>query len=73
MATVQITSIIIEYIKEKNKHIKKFEIIPKLHSVWNVEQYVTYKNVCNGEPLVELSNDKNEWLRLPINLCDIIQ
>ena len=68
---VKITPIILEYIKEKNKHINHFEIIPQLHSVWNVERYVNYKNVCNGKPLVELINDKQEWLRLPIEICVI--
>ena len=65
---VKITQDIISYTEDANKHIRRFETIPELNSIWNVDRITSYPNVCNGEKLLELSNNKGEWLRLPLKL-----
>lgn len=60
--TIKINEDILNYI---NNHKPSFEFIPKLGSLWKVEKEVSYLNVYGGYPVVELSNSKGEWLRLP--------
>jgi hypothetical protein len=68
---IKISEKILSYIKAKNKHITHFETIPKLNSKWCVDKITAYPNVCNGEKIAELINDKKEWLRLPLSLLDL--
>lgn len=68
---VKITENILAYIIHANRHIDRFEMIPKLNSEWKVDKITSYPNVCNGEKVIELSNEKGEWLRLPLNIVDI--
>lgn len=70
---VKITEKILTYIRFANRHIDHFEIIPKLNSEWKVDKITSYPNVCNGEQVIELSNEKGEWLRLPLNIVDLCQ
>lgn len=65
MKTVRLSKEAIEYI---NKNKERFDITPKLHSMWTVRNICSYPNVCNGEMVVELVNFKGEWLRLPLSL-----
>lgn len=69
---IKISEKILSYIKEKNKHITHFETIPELNSEWYIDKITTYTNVCNGEKIAELVNDKKEWLRLPLSLLDLM-
>lgn len=62
MNTIKINEDILDYI---NNHKPPFEVIPKLGSLWKVEQEDSYPNVNGGYPVIELSNSKGEWLRLP--------
>lgn len=64
--TVTITDKIIDYIVKRVP--QTFDIIPKEGSIWKVDCIVTYPNVNNGFPVVELSNERGEWLRLPKSL-----
>lgn len=65
MKTVRLSEEAIEYI---NKNKERFDITPKLYSLWTVRNICSYPNVCNGEMVVELINFKGEWLRLPLRL-----
>ena len=65
MKTVRLSEEAIEYI---NKNKERFDITPKLNSLWTVRNICSYPNVCNGEMVVELTNFKGEWLRLPLRL-----
>ena len=65
MKTVKLSEEAIEYI---NKNKERFDITPKLNSLWTVRNICSYPNVCNGEMVVELINFKGEWLRLPLRL-----
>lgn len=65
MKTVKLSEEAIEYI---NKNKERFDITPKLYSTWVVRNMCSYPNVCNGEMVVELTNFKGEWLRLPLRL-----
>jgi hypothetical protein len=65
MRTVTLTKEAVDYI---NKNKERFDITPRLHSVWNIKDICSYPNVCNGEMVVELTNFKGEWLRLPLSL-----
>ena len=65
---VKITQDVLSYIEDNNKHVKFFEVIPQLNSIWNVDRIISYPNVCNGEDVIELSNNKGGWLRLPLKL-----
>lgn len=62
MNTIKINECILNYI---NNHKPPFEFIPKLGSLWKIEQEISYPNVNGGYPVIELSNSKGEWLRLP--------
>ena len=64
--SVVIDSKIIDYIAKK--YPQTFEIIPKEGSIWKIDNIVSYPNVNNGFPVVELSNDSGDWLRLPKSL-----
>lgn len=64
--TVTINSKIVDYIVKRVP--QTFDIIPKEGSIWKVDCIVSYPNVNNGFPVVELSNSKGEWLRLPKSL-----
>lgn len=64
--TIVINSDIINYITKR--YPQTFDIIPKIGSVWKIDSIVSYPNVNNGFPVVELSNDKGDWLRLPKSL-----
>lgn len=65
MKTVRLSEEAIEYI---NKNKERFDITPKLNSLWTIRNICSYPNVCNGEMVVELINFKGEWLRLPLRL-----
>ena len=65
---IRITERILSYIEKHNKHVTHFEIIPKINSIWSVKRIISYPNVCRNQPLIELFNEKGEWLRLPLNL-----
>jgi hypothetical protein len=67
---VKITEKILTYIIHANRHIDLFEMIPKLNSEWKVDKITSYPNVCNGEKVIELSNEKGEWLRLPLHIVE---
>lgn len=62
MITIKINKDILNYI---NKHKPPFEFIPKLETLWKIEREASYPNVNGGYPVIELSNSKGEWLRLP--------
>ena len=64
--TVTIDSKIIDYIVKKIPNT--FDIIPKEGSIWKVDSIVSYPNVNNGFPVVELSDNNGNWLRLPKSL-----
>ena len=64
--TVTIDSKIIDYIVKRIPNT--FDIIPKEGSIWKVDSIVSYPNVNNGFPVVELSDDNGNWLRLPKSL-----
>lgn len=65
---VKINQDVLSYIEYANKHIRRFGTIPELNSIWNIEEITSYPNVCNGEDIIELSNNKGGWLRLPLKL-----
>ena len=65
MKTVKLSEEAIEYI---NKNKERFDITPKLYSTWVVRNMCSYPNVYNGKMVVELTNFKGEWLRLPLCL-----
>lgn len=64
--TIVIDSKIIDYITKRIP--QTFDIIPKEGSIWRVDGIVSYPKVNGGFPVVELSNNKGEWLRLPKSL-----
>lgn len=68
---VKITQNIISYIEDVNKHVKRFEVIPQIDSIWNIDEITSYPNVCHGEDVIELSNNKGGWMRLPLNLFNL--
>ena len=47
-----------------------FDYVPDLNSVWEVVDIKIYKNVNNGEPVLELEDGDGNWLRLPKDLFD---
>lgn len=68
---IKITQDIISYIEDANKHVRRFETIPQINSIWSIDKITSYPNVCCGEDLIELSNNKSEWMRLPLNLFNL--
>lgn len=64
--TITIDSKIIDYIVKRIPNT--FDIIPKEGSIWKVDSIVSYPNVNNGYPVVELSDNNGNWLRLPKSL-----
>ena len=66
LQTVIIDSKIIDYITKRVP--QTFDIIPEEGSLWKIDSIVSYPNVNNGFPVVELSNGRGEWLRLPKSL-----
>ena len=62
MNTIKINEGILNYI---NNHKPPFEFTPKLGSLWKINREISYPNVNGGYPVIELSNSKGEWLRLP--------
>ena len=61
-----IDSKIIDYIMKKIPNT--FDIIPEEGSIWKIDSIVSYPNVNNGYPVVELSDNNGNWLRLPKSL-----
>lgn len=64
--SIVIDSKIIDYITKRFP--QTFDVIPKEGSIWKIDNIVSYPNVNGGFPVVELSNSKGEWLRLPKSL-----
>ena len=69
MSSIRINSKILNYI---NNYIPRtFDIIPKEGSEWKIDRITSYPNVNGGFPVVELSNESGDWLRLPKSLIDL--
>ena len=67
---IRITQKVIDYINENKGN---FEIdLPVLGDLWKVDKEVTYPNVCDGKPVVEVSRE-DEWMRLPKEIVKIEQ
>lgn len=69
MSSIKINSRILNYIK--NHKPRTFDIIPEEDSEWKIDRITSYPNVNGGFPVVELSNENGDWLRLPKNLIDL--
>ena len=66
-----ITQKIVDYIEE---HKVFFEnTIPTIGKKWFIEREHTYPNVNGGNSVVEVINDKGEWMRLPKNIVEIFE
>lgn len=63
---VIITQNILNYIKSKFT----FDLIPEEGSIWVIKKITSYPNVYGGFPIVELENEKGEWLRIPKSLLN---
>ena len=69
MSSIRINSKILNYI---NNYIPRtFDFIPKEGSEWKIDRITSYPNVNGGFPVVELSNESGDWLRLPKSLIDL--
>lgn len=69
MSSIKINSKILNYIK--NHTSRTFDIIPEEGSEWKIDRITSYPNVNGGFPVVELSNENGDWLRLPKSLIDL--
>lgn len=69
MSSIKINFKILSYIK--NHTPGTFDIIPEGDSEWKIDRITSYPNVNGGFPVVELSNENGDWLRLPKSLIDI--
>ena len=58
---------VLDYINSGNG---LFDYVPDLNSVWEVVDIKIYKNVNNGEPVLELEDRDGNWLRFPKDLFD---
>jgi hypothetical protein len=64
-----ITQKILDYI---NNHKPFFENpLPTIGDKWALERKVTYPLVNYGKPVVEVENNKGEWMRLPASIVKI--
>ena len=64
---VVITRNIQTYIKNRPD---RFPSVPEIGEEWFLEREVTYPNVNQGNPVLELINGEGSWLRLPKRLVE---
>lgn len=64
---VRINQGVLDYINSGNGH---FDYIPKFNSIWKVDRVKSYPGINNGELVLELYDEEDNWLRLPKVLFD---
>ena len=66
---IRITQEILDYVESRKAFFDG--LVLNIGDKWNVERIHTYPCVNGGNPVIEVNNDRGEWMRLPNDIVDM--